>query len=655
MAIDFFHHQDVARHTTTRLLIYFALAVLSLVVLVYLLCVVIFVEAAHDARTAPPFWEPELFLWVLIGVGAVVAGGSLIKTAELSAGGKTVALMLGGQHVPGNTTDPRQRRLLNVVEEMALASGMPVPAVYVLPNENGINAFAAGHGAGDAVVTVSEGCLDYLKRDELQGVVAHEFSHILNGDMRLNIRLLGLIYGILALSLIGRILLDVGARGRSSSKDEGRGALLALGLGLYLLGLAGAFFGWLIQAAVSRQREYLADASAVQFTRNPDGIGGALKKIGGLKDHANIASARAEEVSHMFFADALRGRRFTNWFATHPPLQDRIKRIDPMFDGVYPTVSRVDVSAAELKAPRPARLPPIIPGMPAAPVLALAPNSAAMQVGHVTPREVAHARDLRASISDTLRSAAREPFSARALVYCLLLDARPPIRSAQLAHLQAEAEPRDYQETLRLEPIVGALPDASRLPLVDLTIPALRHMSPGQHQAFRTQVERLIYADQQVSIFEYALRSVLHRYLDADFRKARVPMRRQAPRKLVPALVKVLSLLAWEGQPEEEKARTAFAAGMASYLDGAPSAYALAPRAECSLAEFDAALHELARTMPGLRRRVLVACAACILADRQVTTREAELLRAISATLGCPMPPLLPDTQEKEYTSRGQE
>src|SRR5262249_45598711 len=199
--------------------------------------------------------------------------------AQLAAGGQAVALMMGGVEVPGATTDARQTRLLHVVEEMALASGVPVPPVYIL-DEQGINAFAAGYAPGDAVVAVSQGCLTYLTRDELQGVVAHEFSHILNGDMRLNIRLIGLIFGIIALSVIGRILMLTGGGRRSSSR--GNGGLMMVGMGVFALGLVGAFFGRLIMAAVSRQREYLADASAVQFTRNPDGIGGALKKIGGV-------------------------------------------------------------------------------------------------------------------------------------------------------------------------------------------------------------------------------------------------------------------------------------------------------------------------------------------------------------------------------------
>src|SRR5262249_37347604 len=238
----------------------------------------------YGAGEPVSWWQPELLLFVAAGVGVLVGGASAFKVAQLASGGQAVALMMGGVEVPGTTTELRQKRLLHVVEEMALAAGVPVPPVYIL-DEPGINAFAAGYAPGDAVVAVSPGCLTYLTRDELQGVVAHEFSHILNGDMRLNIRLIGLIFGIMVLSVIGRMLMLTGGRRSSSSqRNDSRAGLMMLGLGVFALGLVGAFFGRLIMAAVSRQREYLADASAVQFTRNPDGIAGALKKIGGLKE-----------------------------------------------------------------------------------------------------------------------------------------------------------------------------------------------------------------------------------------------------------------------------------------------------------------------------------------------------------------------------------
>ena len=640
MATDFFQQQHAARRSTALLVFYFALAVATLVVLVYFLAAAVFLFVPDQPEDAQSFWNPLLFGAVTLGVSTVVGLGSLLKTAQLAAGGKAVALTLGGRLVPADTRDPRLRRLLNVVEEMAIASGVPAPPVYVLPGEPGINAFAAGHAPGDAVVTVSEGCLDYLTRDELQGVVAHEFSHILNGDMRLNLRLLGLIYGIIVLSVVGRVLLNAAGSGRSSSQRDGGGrqGLFAFGLGLWLLGLAGAFFGRLIQAAVSRQREYLADASAVQFTRNPDGIGGALKKIGGLEAGSTVRDPHAGEVSHMFFAEALRGG-LAGLFATHPPLDDRIRRIDPQFDGKYPAVRPLAEPPEEPRGAQPGR-PRFMPsglGRTVIPVLGLAGEDAAAHVARVRPPGVAYAGGLHADIPEPLLAAAREPFGARALVYCLLLDPKPPVRQAQLGLLEREADPRDYALTRRLADAVAALPDEARLPLLDLTLPALRQMSPRQHNAFRAQVEALIAADQQLGLFEYALRCVLARHLDADFNRARPGARPLPPAQLAAEAAVVLSLLAWEGQPEEGAARAAFDAGMRALGAGGT----LLPRGQCGLPAFDAALLRLAQTPPEVKRRLVGACAACVLRDGRVTVREGELLRAVSAVLGCPMPPLL--------------
>ncbi|MEM5317559.1 M48 family metallopeptidase [Paraburkholderia sp. JHI869] len=642
MATHFFQQQDSARRKTFELVVYFVLAIVILIALVYALLVVF---SMYDAHEPVSWWQPELLLLAAPGVGVVVGGASAFKVKQLASGGQAVALMLGGVEVPGMTTDARQKRLLNVVEEMALAAGVPVPPVYVL-NEPGINAFAAGYAPGDAVVAVSQGCLDYLTRDELQGVVAHEFSHILNGDMRLNIRLIGLIFGIMVLSIIGRSLMFA-SRGRSSGRQDSRGGMVLLGLGVFVLGLVGAFFGRLIMAAVSRQREYLADASAVQFTRNPDGIGGALKKIGGLAEGSRIENPQAAEAGHMFFANAFAGKGFAGLLATHPPLVERIRRLDPQFDGQFQEVRPVSVDREELEGPRSSRVPPFagmptLPGLPQVPLPVLGfADDAASRVGQVDPEAISYAQALHDGMPDVLRIAAREPFSARALVYALLMDRRANLRELQLTRLKAGAEPQDFAETLRLVAPAQALPDTHRLPLMDLALPALRQMSPQQHRAFRAQVEMLIVADQWLSLFEYTLRCVLHRHLDAQF----LPQRQArpvngSPQKLARPLATVLALLAWEGQPEPDQATVAFDTAMRSYLGGNHT-YRLPPRAECSLTGFDVALQTLNQSVPAIKRRIVVACAACIVADQQVTVREAELLRAICDTLDCPLPPLV--------------
>jgi hypothetical protein len=477
-----------------------------------------------------------------------------------------------------------------------------------------------------------------LTRDELQGVVAHEFSHILNGDMRLNIRLIGLIFGIMALSIIGRILMFTSG-GRASGRQDSRGGLVLLGLGVFVLGLVGAFFGRLIMSAVSRQREYLADASAVQFTRNPDGISGALKKIGGLAEGSRINNPQAAEAGHMFFANAFASEGLAGLLATHPPLVERIRRLDPRFDGQFREVRPVGVDRG--------RVPPLagvprLPGLPQVPVPVLGfADEAASRVGHVDPEIINCAQTLYDSMPDVLRVAAQEPFSAHALVYALLLDPRPDLRDLQLSRLKASAEPQDFAETLRLAAPVQAMPDTHRLPLLDLAMPALRQMSPRQHRAFRAQVEVLMITDQRLSLFEYTLRCVLRRHLDAQF----LPQRQtrpvhSSPQKLAHQVATVLALLAWEGQPELDQAAQAFDTGMRGYIGG-DHAHRLPPREASSLAEFDVALQTLNQSVPAIKRRIVVACAACILANQQVTVREAELLRAICDTLDCPLPPLV--------------
>jgi Zn-dependent protease with chaperone function len=642
MATSFFQQQDSARRKTVQLVVYFVLAILILIALVYGLLLWLSTDSAHEPVS---WWQPEQLLLAALGVGLVVGGASAFKVAQLASGGQAVALMLGGEEVPGTTTDARQKRLLNIVEEMALAAGVPVPPVYVL-EEPGINAFAAGYASGDAVVAVSQGCLNYLTRDELQGVVAHEFSHILNGDMRLNIRLIGLIFGIMALSIIGRILM-LTSRRRSSGRNDSRGGLVLLGLGVFVLGLVGAFFGRLIMAAVSRQREYLADASAVQFTRNPDGIGGALKKIGGLAEGSRIDNPQAAEVGHMFFANAFTGYALVGLLATHPPLVERIRRLDPQFDGQFPEVRPVGVDREDHERPRCGSVPPFagmprLPGLPQVPVPVLGfADEAASRVGHVDPEVISYAQALHDGMPDVLRVAAQEPFSAHAVVYALLLDPRADLRDLQLTRLKAGAEPQDFAETLRLVAPVQALPDTHRLPLLDLAMPALRQMSPRQYRVFRAQVEVLMIADRRLSLFEYTLRCVLHRHLDAQF----LPQRQtrpvhSPPQKLAHPVATVLALLAWEGQPEPDQAARAFDTGMRGYIGG-DHTHRLPPREECSLAEFDAALQTLNQSIPAIKRRIVVACTACILANQQVTVREAELLRAICDTLDCPLPPLV--------------
>lgn len=633
---NFFEQQQNARARTFWLVGLFLLAVLATTALVYPLAV--FLLGKPERTFYANEHDPTLLLGSVVGVWGVIGLGSLFKASQLSAGGKSVALMVGGQEVLANTTDPRERRLLNIVEEMALASGLPMPAVFVLANEESINAFAAGLTPGDAVVAVSRGALEYLTRDELQGVVAHEFSHILNGDMRINFRMIILIAGLIGVSVLGRILLEAGSRGRSSNsgKDDGRGFMVLLGIGLFVIGMVGAFFGWLLQAAVSRQREYLADASAVQFTRNPHGIAGALMKIGAHAQHGQVKNAEASEVAHLFFADAF--SRLSGLMATHPPLEDRIRRLLPNWDGKYPEARVEPVSREEEKRP-PRKGALRLPGAEAIPVPVLlgldAPAQAVERVGTVPAESTHYADDLLASLPDRLRVAIGEPFEARAVVFGLLLDRDPDVRSRQLEALAQRAYENTTELVLAFEGPLRKLPEAYRLPLVDLCIPVLRQMSPEQYEAFRRLVEVLINADGRLSVFEYVLGCVLERHLDEAFRGSTAPPAPPAAAVDMDVLA-VFAFLAWEGNRTDAGATQAFEAARRHFgLSGT-----LPRRNGISLEELDTRLHRLAGAPLRVRRRVLQACVAAILADGIATVREVELGRAISDVLGLPMPPL---------------
>ncbi|MFO0954261.1 MAG: M48 family metallopeptidase [Isosphaeraceae bacterium] len=573
----------------------------------------------------------------------------------LREGGEAIARSLGGRPIDPGTAHPAERRLLNVVEEMALASGTPVPPVFVLDEEKCINAFAAGFTPGDAVIGVSQGCLDHLTRDELQGVIGHEFSHILNGDMRLNLRLIALIHGLLVVALLGqlifRIMLEGGSRSSrsrsSDSKDSGGFffAVLIAGGALWALGSIGVLLGRFIKCAISRQREYLADASSVQFTRNPDGLCGALKKIGGLTAGSRVKSPQAEEACHMFFGQGVASLSFL--LATHPPLVDRIRALDPSFQGEFPHVrpgrtispdgeDEGAVGVSSLSVPAHGST---------AELIAIDPGKVVAAVGRPTAQHVDYASGLIQSLPTALAQATRQPFSARAVVYALLLDPDEAICRAQLAHLEANESPGTVVEVLRLRPSVVALGEEARIPLVDLAFPALRGLSPAQYQVFRANVDSLVKADRRVSLFEYALQHMLLRHLDRAFvRRAPHAMRFHSLDPVFDDANLLLSALARLGHKGGALGvAEVYRAGITRLQASQPGerAASLASATQCSLAAVDRALDRISQAAPGVKRRVLDACAASIACDGVVTLNEAELLRAIADSLDCPIPPFL--------------
>jgi len=628
--MDFFSAQDDARKNTKWLVLLFLLAVLSIIVLLYL-AVAFFTTYSNTARMAGPvlWWQPDLFLIVAGITSTVILFGSLYKTAALaSGGGASVAESLGGRLVSRGTQDRLERRLLNVVDEMAIASGVPVPQVYLLEDELSINAFAAGYDMQHAVVAVTRGCLEQLSRDELQGVVAHEFSHILNGDMRMNLRLIGILFGILLLALAGRFILR-GSR-FSSSRNKNAGGIIVIGFALMVVGYVGLFFGRLIKAAVSRQREFLADASAVQFTRNPSGLAGALKKIGGFVDNT-IEHPNAEEASHMFFDTGV--VMHLNMLATHPPLEERIKRIEPMFRGER---KRRAVEAAAVGGAVAMGLAGSEPAIP------VSPASVRESVGNSDERHLGYARGLLAGVSEKLLADVHDTTYARAVVYALVaqsLENPQQLLPQLLKEESAEVITRAVQHVAACR----ELDRAARLPLIELAIPAISEQDGSASALLLEYVNLLVEHDQRVTVFEYAVLSLLQHAL-GELAKHKGARHGNDMKRLREDCAVVLSLLAHAGQRQEARADEAFVEAAARLpIEGVSE---LLPREAIALPRFSEALARLDTLKFRFKAGVIEACVAAIAADGKVTVVEAELLRAIGARLDCPIPPMLPGTLE---------
>jgi Zn-dependent protease with chaperone function/uncharacterized tellurite resistance protein B-like protein len=647
--MDFFAQQDKTRRKTKLLVFYFAVAVAALIVAVYFASLVIFAGAqAHSHRYGEQpqlaLWNPQLFLGVTVGVLAVILIGSGYKTMALARGGSAVSEMMGARPVSPNATDPDERKLLNVVEEMAIASGVPVPQVYVMDEEDGINAFAAGHKPGDATITVTRGCMKLLSRDELQGVIGHEFSHILNGDMRLNLRLIGIIFGILCLAIIGRILLRT--RGRKNP-------LPLLGLALLIIGYIGVFFGRLIQAAVSRQREFLADASSVQFTRNPGGITGALKKIGGLGETGSrLGHAHAEEISHMFFGNGV-SEPFIGLLETHPPLSDRIRVFDPNFDGEFPYVryDGRDQLPGKTSKPQRQQMTNIFGSVLGGAILAsddaekppvIRSHSVLPNLGNPTPLHLKYAEQLRDSLPEIVKAAAREPLDAVALIYAMLLSPDESQRTSQLAELAKRVEPVIQQKAAALFPDVSKAAAHAHLPMVNLALGTLRHLTAEQFTQFSQTLEWLIESDGKIELFEFVLQKIVTHHLAPQFGETRPPtVQYYTLKPLVPDCAVVLSALANVGNGDAAEVQKAFEQG-APYLRAPDGDWGLLPREQCGVTQIDAALDRLAQAVPIIKKNLLEACVHTVGADGVLLESEAELLRAIADTLDCPMPPFVP-------------
>ena len=639
--MNFFESQDTAKRNTGKLFLLFSLAVLSLVVVTNLLAMVAFgllgEEGSSISSMSSLQFNWQTFLMVGVIVTSIVLIGSLYKINALSGGGARIAEMMNGRLLLTGSGDLGERRVLNVVEEMAIASGTPVPPVYLM-EEAGINAFAAGYSPSDAVIGVTRGTIDTLSRDQLQGVIAHEFSHILHGDMRINIRLIGVLHGILVLGIIGYHLLRGGAHGHRSKNS---GGIIFLGLGLMVVGFVGTFFGNLIKAAVSRQREFLADASAVQFTRNPNGIAEALMQIGNHAERSYLNNPNSAEISHALFEEA-KVSPLSRLYATHPSLEKRIAAIMPAWDGSLDLIRKTNPEpevdkAGETELSKRQKMTAILTGATGV----LVTDAVISQVGNPNANHLLYADEIRKQIPPVFLDAAREPSSARAVIYYLVLTRTDSTRQLQMALLEDGADVGVYQE---LQTLVTAdskgqsIEPQHRLPLVEIVIASLRQLSSNQYELFKNNFSELIALDKKIDLLEWTLQKIVFHHLDSVFSKQKShKLGKKDLKSCQTSISLLLSILAHSNRQKGISTDQAFGCG-ALKLD---MDLQIEPIASIDFEALNEALAELILLKPLQKPALLKAFAACVTADQEVEPIEAELMRAIASTIDCPMPPII--------------
>ncbi|MBE0486748.1 M48 family metallopeptidase [Marinobacter sp.] len=656
----FFERQAHARRNTGLLVFLFLTAVILITLAVCLVGYLV----TRSQSSALPFHQWLISshgLTTAIAVVLLVGIGSLVRWADLAGGGSRVAKMVGARLIEPDTNDTEERKLRNIVEEMAIASGVSVPDLYVMDSETSINAFVAGYTPGEAVMVVTHGALTHLTRDELQGVVAHEFSHILNGDMRINVRLIALLAGILMLGQIGLFMIRAGfySGARSRNRDgRAQAAIGLIGLALLIIGYVGVFFGRLIQAAVSRQREMLADASSVQFTRNPEGIGGALFKIG-MKGGYLDTTSHASDMNHMCFGESAR-MKFSSLLASHPPVNERINAIQPGMlarlrsrlrdtepgqnlrqDNQAQAAGRAGPGDLVNHLVEPARGRTRGSSSPIRSSLTgdtpQPPAKLSTRVGTINPQSEAFAAHLLNQLPATFRNLLYTRAGAIQLCYGLLIyDLAQNDQKDRLRLIPQHSLLGGQQDLLdKMLPALSTLGEAARFPILELAMPALRKLDPEERDTLLENIQKLVAADNRVSLFELALTTFLDRHL-SDGAERVIPVKYRNYRQVLPAIQRLLSLFARAGTESTDDADKLYMDAMAGFGAGSEES-----RAEkISMRELRETLEVLNRLSPLLKPAVIDACGYCVTHDGRVDVREYELMRLVADQLDCPMPPL---------------
>lgn len=629
--MDFFDRQDKARKKTWVLALYFILAIIFILVAVNLAFYYFFKFTEFYPYTPKTWFTDQVWMYVSGSTLLVILLGSLFRFLALASGGKAVAEMVGARPLNLNTNRSDEKKYINVVEEMSIASGSPMPVLYVMDAELGINAFVAGYKPTEAVMVVTKGALEVLDRDELQGVIAHEFSHILNGDMRINIRLMAILAGILAIGQIGQFLLRGSAlhghrrSGYSSGKKGNGSALVVLAIALLIIGYIGLFFGRLIKAAISRQREFLADASSVQFTRNPKGIAGALYKI---KENVNgtlLTNGHAEDMSHMCFGEVMHVS-MQSLLATHPPIDERIEAVDAGFLKIQKAKNIIKQREKQKIEKN---------NLSESAGIHTSAFNVVNSVGNPTAEHMLYAVALHQSLKPSLMDNVHNSSGAKAVIYALLLSDMDIKTGMDCLQQQGEHDQVDKLKGILLD--IEKLNKRHRLPLIDLALPALKQLNEQQIKSFLLTTKALINADKKYTLFEFVLYTILKKHLHRKSARAD-KVRVHSFKHVTKELQLLLSLMAHAGQQSQQKKNLVFDRNMQSF--GAKS-IAMIPPEQCKPNAISRVLDKLSLMSPLLKKSVIDACADAVLDDGIVMPAEAELLRAISETLDCPMPPLL--------------
>ncbi|MBD2234328.1 M48 family metallopeptidase [Phormidium tenue] len=646
--MNFFEHQDQARRNTTKLLLLFGLSIAVMIAAFYGVAIAILFTQATPALGGPGLlWRPGVLFWVASGTLTFMVVGSSTKLAQLSQGGHSLAKGLGGRELNPLTDDLDEQRLINVVSEMALASGTPIPAVYLLDDEPGINAFAAGFTADKAVIGVTRGCLDQLSRDELQGVIGHEFSHILNGDMGLNLKLIGVIHGLLLIYIAGRLMLRLSyydGASRRSKDDKGAGAVLAAALAMVVIGYLGVLCGRLIKSAVSREREFLADASAVQFTRNSEGLTGALRKIGQIQAGSTMVSPMAETASHLLFGEANGNLSFLGgWFATHPPLGERLRRLGqvPIPEGASPLGVGASISSSSspddslVMGLHRGTSTAVQPGITA--IASPAPSQFMTAIGTTDARRLEQVRSLLSELPAEVKAALQDPTAAAEVVYALLVRTKPALQTQQIEYLSNTYGPDCRGRVGQIYNRVRALKPGQDLLLLEALVPALRQLDPEAGRKFIQTAQALSQPGGRLLLSNYPLQLILRKRLSSHLGQ---PATITDINDLWGDALVVLALLARVGHSRSEDAIYAFKLGI-SQLPGAKTQASPNELLPVNSTDINASLSRLEQAAPKLKQTIVDACAHTVLADNDVTPAEMGLLRAVVITLDCPAPPFL--------------